>query len=37
MVFAPNHVVIITASIYIVTVIGDIGVASEMVSIDTSV
>ena len=35
MVFAPNHVVIITASIYIA--IGDVGVASAMVNIDTSV
>ena len=35
MVFAPNHVVIITASISLA--IEDIGVASEMVSIDTSV
>ena len=35
MVFAPNHVVIITASIYIT--IWDIGVTSAMVSIDVSV
>ena len=35
MVFAPNYIVIITASIYII--IGDIGVASAMVSIDVSV